>query len=106
MGRSSLQGTPWHYERLKKPKNAKRRHKSRCKFYVYPISNEEYGTCNRTLRKCIGSSICEMYKELSESEFKEKSAKAQRAKRSANKNNIRYTNKFIRNMVKKNKNKK
>jgi hypothetical protein len=100
MGRSNLQGTPWHYEYLSKPSNENRRYKGRCKHYIYPTSNKP-GLCDINYIKCMGSSKCNKYKEISNEEFKRKSSSAQSEKRKSSDNKtIRYTNKYVRKLAK------
>lgn len=56
MGRSSLQGTPWHYEYLKKG-DGERRNKKKCIYY-------KNGKCEVKILKCTGTGQCEFYKEI------------------------------------------
>lgn len=106
MGRSKLQGTPWHYEYLNKSSNDSRRYKGRCKYYVYS-TNDTDEHCSYSSQKCTGSSQCHRYCEITDEEFKQKQKEAQRQKQNkTNKLYSKYTNKHIRNLVKQNMEKK
>ena len=58
MGRSSMQGTPWHYEVLRLSQDEERRSKNKC------IYNKK-GNCKIKTMKCTGVTHCEYYKEAS-----------------------------------------
>ena len=57
MGISSMKGTPWQVETIKKDENDDRRHKSRCKY-------NKNNHCIHYNRICIGSAHCDIYSEI------------------------------------------
>ena len=61
MGVRHMQGTPAHIETLHSHSNDKRRHQSRCKYYV-----SDTGRCSYQVMKCDGSAHCNYYAENNE----------------------------------------
>lgn len=56
MGRSSMQGTPWHYEYLKSENEDTRRNRKKCIYY-------KNGMCEKKFIKCNSTIHCEDYRE-------------------------------------------
>lgn len=54
MGLSSMQGTPWHIEIIRKSVDDERRSKKKCKYYLN-------GKCSYYNFKCPGSAHCDSY---------------------------------------------
>lgn len=70
MEKKRLPDTPWHVGYTKKEENDPRRHKARCVFLQEGICH--CGHDASYMRKCIGSSHCMSYSELSEEEANER----------------------------------
>lgn len=79
MGRSDLQGTPWHYEYLQKPKSKSKRNSKNC---IYNTGDHCSCTISTNHRKsCVGECAC--------GEFERSSFKQSKTKKQQNSNSIK-----------------